>query len=460
MGCAPHPKGPDAIAMGGPGIGETGELLQALIRNACVNDGSPESGQETRNAATLADFLDGSGVDLERHESAPGRASLVARIEGSDPEAPSLCLMGHTDVVPVDETGWAHDPFGGELIDGEIWGRGAIDMLNLTASMAVALRSVAQEGFRPRGTVVFFAVADEEAGSRWGAQWMADHHWDLVGADYVLTEGGGIHGGPADARTVTVNVAEKGVAWRRLTVRGEPGHGSMPHRVDNALVKAAEVVRRLAEYAPSPVAHDLWVHHVAALDVDDELRRRLLDPTRLDPALAELADAGLARHLHACSHTTVSPNVVVPGDQKTNVIPGAIALEVDIRTLPGETAADVDAHLAAALGPVAPAVEVSPLLDGEASVSPADTPLWRSLERAVAGRFPASRPVPQIHMGFTDARVYRAKGAVAYGAGLFHPSLAPGEFARRFHGHDERVDLASLNLTDSFFRAVVEDFAG
>jgi len=445
--------------MGGPGIGETGELLQALIRNACVNHGPVESGQEARSAATLAAFLDGSGLDLECHESAPGRASLVARIEGSDPDAASLCLMGHLDVVPVDESGWSHDPFGGELIDGEIWGRGAIDMLNLTASMAVTMRALGRAVTRPRGTVILLAVADEEAGSRWGAQWMADHHWDLVGADYVLTEGGGIHGGPADARTVTVNVAEKGVAWRRLVVRGEPGHGSMPYRVDNALVTAAEVVRRLAAYAPRAVAHDLWADHVATLDIDDELRRRLLDPARLDPALAELADAGLARHLHACSHTTVSPNVLSAGDQKTNVIPGAVALEVDIRTLPGESAADVDAHLAAALGPLAAAVEVSALLDSDATVSPVDTPLWRSLERAVTVPFPTSRPVPQLHMGFTDARVYRAKGAVAYGAGLFVPSLGAGEFASRFHGHDERVDLASLDLTDAFFRAVVEDFA-
>lgn len=445
--------------MAATGLTETGELLQALIRNACVNDGTVGSGQEVRSATTIADFLDGSGLALERHESAPGRASLVARIEGSDPAAPSLCLMGHTDVVPVDESGWSRDPFAAELVDGEIWGRGAIDMLNMTASMAVTFRDLAREGFRPRGTLIFLAVADEEAGSRWGAQHMADHHWDLVGADYVITEGGGIHGGPAHDRTVTVNVAEKGVAWRRLVVRGEPGHGSMPYRVDNALVKAAEVVRRLAEHATRPVAHELWHHHVATLDVDDDLRARLLAPDTIDPALAELPDAGLARHLHACSHTTLSPNVVRAGEQKTNTIPGAIALEVDVRTLPGETPADVDAHLAVALGPLADSVEITPLLDSTATVSPVDTPLWRSIERAVAARFPTTRPVPQIHMGFTDARVFRAKGSVAYGAGLFDPSLPAGEFAKRFHGHDERVDLASLELTDALFRAVVEDFA-
>ena len=131
--------------------GETIELLQALIRNACVNDGSPESGFESRNADVLQTFLEGAGLDVARYEARPGRASVVARIEGSDPSAPSLCLMGHTDVVPVSPEGWSHDPFGGELIDGEVWGRGAIDMLNLTSSMAVAFRHLARSGFRPQG---------------------------------------------------------------------------------------------------------------------------------------------------------------------------------------------------------------------------------------------------------------------------------------------------------------------
>src|SRR5436305_14043988 len=124
-------------------VGEVTELLQQLIRNACVNDGRAESGEEGRSADLLTSYLEGSGLDLQRYEPLPGRASLVGRIEGRDPAAPTLLLMGHTDVVPVNPDGWAHDPFGGELIDGEVWGRGAIDMLNLTASMAVALRRLA-----------------------------------------------------------------------------------------------------------------------------------------------------------------------------------------------------------------------------------------------------------------------------------------------------------------------------
>jgi acetylornithine deacetylase/succinyl-diaminopimelate desuccinylase-like protein len=437
--------------------GETTELLQTLVRNACVNDGSPESGQEIRSATTLADHLGGAGVDFEVLESAPGRASLVARLEGREPGAPSLCLMGHTDVVPVDPAGWSRDPFGGELVDGELWGRGAVDMLNLTAAMAVAFRTLAAEGFRPRGDLVFLAVADEESGSRYGAQWLAEHHWDAIAADYVLTEGGGIHRGPPGGRVVTFNVAEKGVAWRRLTVRGEPGHGSMPHGVDNALVQAAEVVRRLAAYSPRAAIHDLWSDHVAGLDLDPAVRHRLADAETLDAALDDVEDPGLARHLHACSHTTVSCNAV-HGDFKTNVIPGAVTLEVDVRTLPGETAADADAHLEAALGPLARRVEVSPILDWEPSVSPGDTPLWASIGRAVARAFPGSRPAPQLHMGFTDARIYRQRGAVAYGAGLFDPSLEAGEFARRFHGDDERVDVASLGLTTELFLDVARDF--
>src|SRR3954454_20274342 len=171
--------------------GATTELLQTLIRNECVNDGTPDSGGEVRNSELLQQYLDGPGVAMEDFSSRPGRTSMVARIEGSDPTAPTLCLMGHTDVVPVSPDGWHEDPFGGELIDGEVWGRGAIDMLNLTASQAVAFRHLARSGFRPRGTLIYFGVADEEAGGVWGAKWITEHHWDAIACDYVLTEMGG-----------------------------------------------------------------------------------------------------------------------------------------------------------------------------------------------------------------------------------------------------------------------------
>lgn len=146
--------------------GESTELLQALIRNRCVNDGTPASREEVRNADLLRTYLEGAGLDVEAFEPIPGRTSLVARIEGTDPSAPTVCLMGHTDVVPVNADGWSRDPFGGELVDGEVWGRGALDMLYQTATQAAAVRHLARTGFRPRGTLIYLAVADEEVGGR------------------------------------------------------------------------------------------------------------------------------------------------------------------------------------------------------------------------------------------------------------------------------------------------------
>src|SRR6195952_5249149 len=303
--------------------GAVTELLQTLIRNQCVNDGTPDSGGEVRNAELLEDYLEGNGVGIETSESHPGRPSMVARIEGSDPTAPTLCLMGHTDVVPVNPSGWSQDPFGGELIDGEVWGRGAIDMLNMTASMAVAFRALAASGWKPKGTLIYFGVADEEAGGAWGAEWMVDHHWDAVGADYVLTEMGGfaVPGG-GEPRRVVVNTGEKGIAWRRLRIRGTPAHGSMPYGSDNALVKAAEVVRRLAAFRPQASIGDVWKAYVAAMTAPDDLKAALIDPARGYDTLARLP-APLARTVHACTHTTISPNVA-HGGQKTNTIPDVV----------------------------------------------------------------------------------------------------------------------------------------
>jgi acetylornithine deacetylase/succinyl-diaminopimelate desuccinylase-like protein len=437
--------------------GQTVELLQTLIRNACVNEGTVESGQEIRNAEVIAGFLAGSGIDVELLHAAPGRTSLVARIEGTDPRAPSLCLNGHTDVVPVTPDGWSRDPFAGELVDGELWGRGAVDMLNLTASMAVALRKLAEAGFRPRGDLVYVAVADEESGSTYGARWLADHHADLITTDYVLTENGGLHGGSEAHPTVGVTVGEKGVAWRRLTVRGVPGHGSMPFGADNALVKAAGVVQRLADYRPPPRFHELWRGQVDNLSVDDELKSALLDPARIDQALDSMGPA--AAHLYSCVHTTFSPNTLA-SQTKTNVIPDTVTIEVDVRTLPGEGPDEVATHLREALGDLADHVEVEPLMNDRASISPTDTPLWDALQRGVARRFPQASLHPSLTVGFTDARVHRDLGAVAYGAGLLSPSVSGREFSRRFHGNDERIDVESLGLTTQLWIDVVRDLLG
>lgn len=444
--------------MGDQLTGQTVELLQTMIRNACVNDGTAESGQEVRTADVLESFLEGTGIAMERFEPTPGRVSLVARIEGSDPSAPSTCLMGHTDVVPVNPAGWSRDPFGGELVDGEVWGRGAVDMLNLTASMAVAFRDLAARGFRPKGDLIYFAVADEESGSKHGAQWMADHHPDAMRADYVLTESGGLHSGPKDAPFIGMTTGEKGVAWRRLRVRGTPGHGSAPFRTNNALVKAAGVIQRIAAYQPAPRFHELWREQLDTMGLPDEMKAKLMDDKQVDDLLAALP-AGPARHLHACTHTTFSCNLI-EGRMKTNVIPDLVDIGVDVRTMPGETEADVRAHLDAALGELAADVEVELVMNDPASISRTDTPLWDALSKAVSSQFPTARLSPRLVVGFTDSRVYRAMGSIAYGAGLFSPDLDAAEYASRFHGNDERVDVESLRLTTQLWLDTIHHLQG
>jgi len=435
---------------------EVTDLLQHLIRNACVNDGSRGSGNEARSANLLADYFDGSGIDTERYEPSPGRTSLVARIEGRRAAAPTLLLMGHTDVVPANESRWRHDPFGGELVDGEVWGRGAIDMLNLTASMAVATRRLATDGFRPDGTLVFLAVADEEALGTWGTDHLTRHEPDAIGADFVITESGGIPvaGGDGDLR-LPVLVGEKGSCWCTLRVTGTPGHASLPYKTDNALVTAAHVVQRLADHHPPARIDETWRRFLAAMGLPDEVTAPLLDPDRLDDALADLP-LGMARQFHACTHTTIAPTIA-HGGTKTNVIPDQVDLQLDIRTLPGQTLPEVRALLDDALGDLADRVEMVEVHDDPSTQSPVDTPLWDTLGRATQAFYSGSHLVPMLSVGATDARFFRRLGTTAYGFGMFSEKLTFEDFGRMFHGDDERVDVESLRLSTEMWQAVARD---
>jgi len=309
---------------------ESTELLRTLIRNACVNDGRVTSGQEVRNADALEDYFAGSGLVCERYVAAPGRESLITRIEGDDPSAPVLLLMGHTDVVPANPAGWQRDPFAAEVEDGVVWGRGAIDMLNLTATMAVAVRRLRASDFRPRGTLIYLAVADEEALGTYGAGHLIEHEPGAVRADYVITESGGVPIPTSSGPLLPLTVGEKGVNWRRLVVRGVPGHGAMPFRTDNALVVAAEAVRRIAAYQPKARILDVWRRCVSELELPPEVSAALIDPERVLGAATRLEPVSLARVVHACTHTTFSPNVV-HGGVAVNVIPDRVTVEVDIR---------------------------------------------------------------------------------------------------------------------------------
>jgi acetylornithine deacetylase/succinyl-diaminopimelate desuccinylase-like protein len=235
----------------------------------------------------------------------------------------------------------------------------------------------------------------------------------------------------------------------------------MPFATDNALVKAAEVVRRLVAFRPRATDTDTWRAYVEALDLPPDVAAALVDPAHVWDACTVLAadDPRLAKFAHAATHMTFSPNVV-HGGVKTNVIPDVVDLDVDVRTLPGETDADVEANLREALGDLAAAVTVTPLQSAPATASPTDTPLWDSIGRVVSRLTPGAGLVPRMTAGGTDARFYRERGAVAYGFGLFSPAMTVQEFASRFHGNDERVDVATLGLTTRLWLELAADLLG
>lgn len=433
---------------------ESVHLLQQLIKAKCVNDGTVESGQEVHAADILEGYLGSTGLDMERFEPQPGRASLVARIEGSDPDAPSLLLMGHTDVVPVNEEGWSREPYSGDLVDGFVWGRGAVDMLNLTATQAVAFSRLARSDFTPKGTLIYLAVADEEALGTWGAKYLVEHERDAVYADYVLTESGGYQMPTPEGPRLPVLTSEKGTFWSKLKIHGTPGHGSQPFRTDNAVVTASEVVRRIFEYQPETRIHDVWRKFVEGMHYPKEITEAFLDPDGLRQALPELP-LGMSRLVHACTHTTFSPNVM-HGGIKTNVVPDSVELEVDIRTLPGQTGDEVRAMLDEVLGDLADRVELE-CNDDPSTASPIDTPLWDSLARVTGRLVEGSALVPFLMVGGTDNRFFRRAGSVGYGFGLFSQKLSFEDYATMFHGNDERVDVDSLALTEQLWEAVAHD---
>ncbi len=443
---------------------ETVELLQQMIRNQCVNHGTPESGQEVRTADLVVRELEGTGVDMETFEVLPGRTSVIARHPGTDPDAPALCLMGHTDVVPVDESGWREDPFGGELITNgegvqEVWGRGAVDMLNLTASMTVAFRDIVRSGKQYAGDVVLFAVADEEFGGVYGADHIIQNNWDAIACDYVLTEYGGTP--TEDGSTILLTAGEKTGAFRRIVVHGTPGHGSMPFGTDNALLKAAALVQRIGEYSPVPRLDKVFEDRLRALGIEDDLRAKLMDPARIDDALASLP-IEMARNLHACCHKTFSPNMMTAGD-KVNTIANRAEIELDVRILPGDTQDEVDAILDQLIGDdLRSSVEVKPLLEDQdmhdgAPFSPTDTPLWSALTTSIQNAYPGAAVVPSLVTGGTDARFFRDRGIPAYGAGLLSQQVSLGDFMNRFHGHNERIDVKSLELTTQLWIDVLDN---
>jgi acetylornithine deacetylase/succinyl-diaminopimelate desuccinylase-like protein len=433
-------------------------LLQQLIRNRCVNDGTTESGHEHLSVESLREFL---GVEGETFEVAPGRQSLMYRVGGSDPDAPSLGLAPHLDVVPVEVSGWTQDPFGAEIVDGFVYGRGAVDMLNVTAAMAVAARPYIAGELVPRGDLLFVALADEEAGGALGAMPLTEQRWDDVQVDYMLTEVAYPQVSYSTEPAIPVATGEKGAFWSMLRATGTPGHGSAPFGSDNALRKMVEAVHGIfSEPMPVVITHE-WEEFVSSLDLDQEVKEALIDPDRVDDALETLAidDPLFARYAHAVTHLTISPNVLEAG-VKSNVIASQAKANVDIRALPGIDRSFVDSFLFKAMGSARDDVDIEPIQDFEATNSPIGNPLWDAIGDTVEEMEGHRRLLPAIMNVATDARFWRKRGTVAYGVGLFDDRMDFSEMLALFHGHDERVSVESVRRTTALYEKVLARFLG
>ncbi|MHB1244735.1 MAG: M20/M25/M40 family metallo-hydrolase, partial [Gaiellaceae bacterium] len=338
-------------------------LLQQLLRLNTVNP----PGNETLAAELLRDYLEANGVEVELYARSPERANLVARLRGGD--GPSLCFLSHTDTVVADPAEWTRDPWSGDLADDHVWGRGALDMKNQVAASAVAIASLAREGFRPPGDLVFVAAADEEVGKSFGLQWLCEEHPDAVRVDYAINEGGGERvelGGKAYYLCAT---AEKMSAPFRLTVKGRSGHASMPGIADNALVKAAALIQKLAAYRPEPSIGP---------EVAGFLDAVLGEQPPPGEVLARLAavDRLAVETIEPLLSFTLSPTMVEASERR-NVVPGTCEVVVDRRLLPGQLPEDVEPILREVLGEGDYELETIEQWGG--TRSSLETPLWEAI---------------------------------------------------------------------------------
>ena len=425
-------------------------MCQQLLRIDTTNP----PGNELPAAELLAEELRAAGLEPVLLESAPRRGNVVARLAGTG-EKPPLLLTAHLDVVEADPSAWEHPPFCGEVHEGCLWGRGAIDMKHMAAMSVAILARLAREGVKPKRDLIFAGVADEEAGCRYGSLWLCQNHADLVRSEFAIGECGGFNIRVAGKSFFTVQVAEKGVCWVRARARGEPGHGSMP-REDSAVVRMSDAIARLGTHGLPRHASEPVQAFVGALasHLPPPIRPivRMLGNPALGPSvLSLLPDPSLKRAFRALLGNTASPTVLRAGS-KTNVIPSLAEAEIDGRILPGQTREGFLNELRDVLGA---GIELEVIHSLPPMVTePKESSLYTVIHEVMAERAPDAPLVPFILQGFTDSTAFTSLGAKWYG---FAPvKLPPGlRFADMFHGHNERIPIDGFAWgTDTLMQVV------
>ncbi|MFD7923650.1 M20/M25/M40 family metallo-hydrolase [Streptomyces sp. NPDC059740] len=424
----------------GPGAeSEVVDLCRDLIRIDTSNYGDHSGPGERVAAEYVAEKLAEVGLEPQIFESHKGRASTVARIEGEDPSRPALLIHGHTDVVPANAADWTYDPFSGEIADGCVWGRGAVDMKDMDAMTLAVVRDRMRSGRKPPRDIVLAFLADEEAGGTYGARHLVDNHPELFeGVTEAIGEVGGFSFTVNDdLRLYLVETAEKGMHWMKLTVDGTAGHGSMTNN-DNAVTELAEAVGRLGRYQ-WPVRVTDTVR--AFLDELSRAFGRRLDPENpkdMEEALARLG--GVSKLIGATLRNSAAPTQLDAG-YKVNVIPGQATARVDGRFLPG-TEEEFLATLDKILGPRVKREDIHADIAVETTF---DGPLVDAMQTALRAEDPAAQTVPYMLSGGTDAKSFERLGIRCFG---FAPLKLPPEldFAGMFHGVDERVPVEGLKF--------------
>ncbi|MFE9936691.1 M20/M25/M40 family metallo-hydrolase [Streptomyces hirsutus] len=423
-------------AKGVTGEDEVVDLCRDLIRIDTSNYGDHSGPGERKAAEYVAEKLAEVGLEPQIFESHKGRASTVARIEGEDPSRPALLIHGHTDVVPANADDWTHHPFSGEIADGCLWGRGAVDMKNMDAMTLAVVRDRLRSGRKPPRDVVLAFLADEEAGGTYGAKYLVREHPELFeGVTEAIGEVGGFSFTVNEKlRLYLVETAEKGMHWMRLTVEGTAGHGSMTND-DNAITELSEAVARLGRHQ-WPVRVTKTVR--AFLDELSDALGTELDPENMDETLAKLG--GIARMIGTTLRNSAAPTMLGAG-YKVNVIPGQATAHVDGRFLPGyeeEFLADLDRILG-------PRVKREDVHADKALETGFDGRLVDAMQLALGAEDPIARAVPYMLSGGTDAKSFDDLGIRCFG---FAPLKLPPEldFAGMFHGVDERVPVDGLKF--------------